>query len=411
MPTRKPSKTQQFERAFRLRTDKQNTESLRLFGFRTDIRLNILQITSAASFGGGERYVADLTNHLVARGHDLFVAVRPRSPLVRHLQVPPERILTLPLRNALDVASAHELERFVRRQKIDVVHAHMARDYSLAAYAARRNRQTKFIATRHVLFQLSRLHRHTLARATRVIAVSSAVAKELRANRVVSEGQIALIPNGIVVERFNRASVGFDRAQFLRSMGLPADCLLVGSIGELRTLKRHDDFVRAAAKIVAKFPETQFVLAGLDTSASCEVRKQLEKLVGELGLKDCFYFLGWVDEAEKLLCAMDVFVSASETESFGLAIAEAMASGTAVVATRTEGAQEVVQDRETGLLVEIGNVDQLAEKVVTLLQEANLRHEYETRAKQVASAKFSLKRMVDEIERAYMAEPFLPQRH
>ncbi|HEU0252947.1 MAG TPA: glycosyltransferase, partial [Pyrinomonadaceae bacterium] len=342
MPTRKPSKTQQFERAFRLRTDKQNTESLRLFGFRTDIRLNILQISSAASFGGGERYVADLTNHLVARGHDLFVAVRPRSPLVRHLQVPPERILTLPLRNALDVASAHELERFVRRQKIDVVHAHMARDYSLAAYAARRNRQTKFIATRHVLFQLSRLHRHTLARAKRVIAVSSAVAKELRANRVVSESQIALIPNGIDVERFNRASVGFDRAQFLRSMGLPADCLLVGSIGELRTLKRHDDFVRAAAKIVAKFPETQFVLAGLDTSASGEVRKQLEKLVGELGLKDCFYFLGWVDEAEKLLCAMDVFVSASETESFGLAIAEAMASGTAVVATRTEGAQEVI---------------------------------------------------------------------
>ncbi len=376
-------------------------------GFRTDIRLNILQISSAASFGGGERYVADLTNHLVARGHDLFVAVRPRAPLVRHLQVPPERILTLPLRNALDVASAHELERFVRRRKIDVVHAHMARDYSLAAYAARRNRQTRFIATRHVLFQLNRLHRHTLARATRVIAVSSAVAKELRANRVVGEEQIALIPNGIDVERFSRASVGFDRAQFLRSMGLPADCLLVGSIGELRTLKRHDDFVRAAAKIVAKFPETQFVLAGLDTSASGEVRKQLEKLVGELGLKDCFYFLGWVDEAEKLLCAMDVFVSASETESFGLAIAEAMAAGTAVVATRTEGAQEIIQDGETGLLVPIGDVERIASAVGQLLQDTEIGK----RAQEAANARFSLKRMVDEVEKVYLAEPFLPQRH
>lgn len=398
MPTRKLRKIQQFERAFRLRTDKQNTESLRLFGFRTDIRLNILQISSASSFGGGERYLVDLTNSLSERGHDLFVAVRPKSPLVRHLQLPSKRILTLPLRNALDVPSARELERFVRRQKIDVVHAHMARDYSLAAYAARRNRQTKFIATRHVLFPLNRLHRHTLARATRVIAVSEAVAKEIRAQRIVSESQIAVIPNGIEVERFMRASAGFDRAQFLRGMGLPADCLVVGSVGELRTLKRHDDFVRAAAKIVKKFPETQFVLAGLDTSASGEVRKQLEGLVNELGLRDCFYFLGWVDEAEKLLCAMDVFVSASETESFGLAIVEAMAAGTAVVATRTEGAQEIIGDGETGLLVPIGDVDQIAEAVGQLLQDTEIGK----RAQQAAKARFSLKRMVDEIEAVYL---------
>lgn len=403
MPITKASKTRQFERPFGLRTDKQNTESLRLFRFHTDIRLNILQITSASSFGGGERYVADLTNKLIARGHDLFVAVRPRSPLVRHLQLPPERILTLPLRNALDVPSAHELERFVRRQKIEVVHAHMARDYSLAAYAARRNRQSKFIATRHVLFQLSRLHRHTLARATRVIAVSSAVAKELRAQRIVNENQIAVIPNGIDVERFDRARVGFDRAQYLHAMGLAADCLLVGSVGELRTLKRHDDFVRVAAKIVSEFPDTQFVLAGLDTSASGEVRKQLEKLVGELGLKDCFYFLGWVDEAEKLVCAMDVFVSVSETESFGLAIAEAMAAGTAVVATRTEGAQEVIEDQKTGVLVEIGDVAGIADAISALLASPERRREIGERAREAAHTRFSLKRMVDEVERVYKA--------
>jgi len=342
--------------------------------------------------------LVDLTNSLSARGHNLFVAVRPRSPLVRHLQLPSEQILTLPLRNALDVTSAYELERFVRRRGIDVVHAHMARDYSLAAYAARRNRQTKFIATRHVLFPLNRLHRHTLARATRVIAVSSAVAKEIRAQRIVSESQIAIIQNGIEVERFIRASASFDRAQFLRGMGLPVDCLVVGSVGELRTLKRHDDFVRAAAQIVKRFPETQFVLAGLDTSASGEVRKQLERLVNELGLSDCFYFLGWVDEAEKLLCAMDVFVSASETESFGLAIVEAMAAGTAVVATRTEGAQEIIQDGETGLLVPIGDVDQIARAVRQLLEDPEMGK----RAQAAASARFSLKRMVDEIERIYL---------
>ena len=309
--------------------------------------------------------------------------------------------MTLPLRNALDVPSAHELERFVRRKGIEVVHAHMARDYSLASYAARRNRQTKFIATRHVLFQLNRLHRHTLARATRVIAVSNAVAHELRSSGVVSEQQIAVIPNGIDVDRFIRARANFDRVQFLRGMGLPVDCLLVGSVGELRTLKRHDDFIRAAAIVASRFPETQFVLAGVDTSASGEVRKQLEALVGELGLRDRFYFLGWLDDAEKLLCAMDVFVSASETESFGLAIVEAMAAGTAVVATATEGAKEVIEHQQTGVLVPIGDVQGIAGSVLDLLTDPKKRHTIATQSVQSAIKNFSLTRMVDEIVRAY----------
>jgi glycosyltransferase involved in cell wall biosynthesis len=363
--------------------------------------LKILQISSASSFGGGERYVADLTNALVARGHELYVAVRPRSPLPRHLQLPPERIVTLPLRNALDVQSAHELDRFVRRNEIEVVHAHMARDYSLASYAARRNRRAKFIATRHVLFQLNRLHRHTLARATRVIAVSNAVAHELRSSGVVAEKQIAVIPNGIDVDRFTRARAGFDRVQFLRGMGLPVDCLLVGSVGELRTLKRHDDFIRAAAIVASRFPETQFVLAGVDTSASGEVRKSLEALVDELRLRDRFYFLGWLDDAEKLLCAMDVFVSASETESFGLAIVEAMAAGTAVVATATEGAKEVIDDQNTGILVPIGGVDLIARSVINLLSEPEKRRTIATQSVQSAVKNFSLDRMVDEILTAY----------
>lgn len=363
--------------------------------------MKILQISSASSFGGGERYLADLTNALVERGHELYVAVRPNSPIPRHLHLPPDRIVTLTLRNALDVRSAHELERFVRRNGIEIVHAHMARDYSLASYAARRNSKTKFVATRHVLFQLNRLHRHTLAQATRVIAVSNAVAQELRASGVITEEQIAVIPNGIDVERFSRARASFDRVQFLRSMGLPVDCLLVGSIGELRTLKRHDDFIRAAAIVAARFPETQFVLAGLDTSASGEVRKQLEALVNELGLSERFYFLGWLDDAEKLLCAMDVFVSASETESFGLAIVEAMAAGTAVVATATEGAREVIEDQKTGLLVPIGDVDRLAGSVINLLSDPEQRRTIATQSIQSAAKNFSLTRMVDEVLTAY----------
>lgn len=363
--------------------------------FRT---VNILQISSASSFGGGERYVADLTNALVARGHDVYVAVRPGSPLPPKLQLSPEKILTLPLRNALDVQTARELEKFVRRKAIDVVHAHMARDYSLASYAARRNRQTKFIATRHVLFKLNRLHRHTLARAACVIAVSQAVARELRASDVVRNDQIAVIHNGVDVDRIQKTCGSLHSEPFLRSIGVPVHGPLVGSIGELRPLKRHDDFIRAAALVHKAFPETQFVLAGVG-----EIREQLEKLVTEVGLTDHFHFPGWLDDADKLFCAMDVFVSASETESFGLAIVEAMAAGTAVVATATEGAKEVIDDQQTGLLVPIGDITRMAQSVIDLLSDPEKRQRLATQSAQSAAKNFSLSRMVNEIERIYLA--------
>jgi glycosyltransferase involved in cell wall biosynthesis len=236
-----------------------------------------------------------------------------------------------------------------------------------------------------------------------VIAVSNAVARELRSSRFVSEEQIAVIPNGIDIDRFNLAREGLDRAEFRRSAGLPPYGLLVGSIGELRTLKRHDDFIRAAALVAERFPDVHFVLAGVDTSESGKVGKQLENLVAEHGLKERFHFLGWLDEAEKLLCAMDVFVSASETESFGLAIVEAMAAGTAVVATATEGAQEVIEDQRTGVLVPIGDFERIAASVANLLSDSDKRQGIATQSVQSAAAKFSLKRMVDQIEEIYLA--------
>ncbi len=364
--------------------------------------MRILQISSASSFGGGERYLVDLSNSLCTRGHDVFVAVRPKSPIVDYLKLPAQNIQTFPLRNALDAQSARALARFVKENKIDVVHAHMARDYSLAAYAARVKPQPMFIVTRHVLFPLSGIHRRTLSRATKLIAVSSAVAGQLKSQRLVPDDRIATVPNGIDVDRYSGACQKIDRSAFLKSKGLPTDCLIVGSIGELRKLKRHDDLIRAASLIVREVQNTHFVIAGVDTSAKSEIRSELKELVGKLQLQDRVHFLGWLDDAEKLLCAIDVFVSASETESFGLSIAEAMAAGTAVVATQTEGAQEVVDTDSTGLLVPIGDVAVLSASIVRLLRDESLRKAIGNHAADVVKERFSLQRMVDEIEEIYL---------
>ncbi len=366
--------------------------------------MRILQISSASSFGGGERYLVDLSNALQSRGHELFAIVRPKSPLINHLQLPSTHIKTIPLRNALDAPSARSLARFVKDNKIDVVHAHMARDYSLAAYALRGNSAAKLFVTRHVLFPLSRFHRRTLTKANKIIAVSSAVARQLCSQQIVSDEKIVVVPNGIDVDRFANSCINFNRDGFLKRKNLPTDCLLISSIGELRTLKRHDDLIRAAAIVTREFHNAHFVIAGVDTSASGENLKQLKDLSVELKLEGHIHFLGWLNDAEELLCATDVFVSASETESFGLSIVEAMAAGTAVVATRTEGAQEIIEDQLTGILVPIGDVERLANSITALLKDQEARTAMGARATKVAHKKFSLARMVDNIERIYLGD-------
>jgi glycosyltransferase involved in cell wall biosynthesis len=378
---------------------------------RQSSTLKILQISSAQSLGGGERHLADLANGLARNGHDVYVAVRPKSPLIAELKdVPGKNITTLPLRNSLDAPAARKLSKIVRENHVEIVHAHMARDYPLAAYAARTNPGSRLIITRHVLFPLGRLHRITLAKAARIIAVSQAVAAQLTADKVVPPEKISVVLNGIDTARFQEARQGFSRRQFLANWKLPEECLLpngcllIGAVGELTPLKGQEEFLRAATRILQQHRNAYFVVAGIDHSRGKENRARLERLIEELRLAERVRLVGWIEDLAQLYCALDVFVSASHTESFGLAIAEAMASGTAVVATETEGARELIDAGKTGLLVPIGDVAKLAAAVSRLLQDKDEKTRLGTAAQQAALANFGVERMIAETEEIFRVE-------
>ena len=307
----------------------------------------------------------------------------------------------LPLRNALDAKSAGGLAKLIRSREIEIVHAHMARDYPIAAYAARRNAGAKLIVTRHVLFPLNRLHKLTLGRVSRVIAVSRAVERDLQAQALVSQEKITVVHNGVDVDRLETVRSRFRRNDFCRRWDLPEDSLLVGTVGTFTLLKGHEDFLRAAAKVKEEMPRAFFIISGIDSPQAQEYRSQLERLIVELGLGGRVRVISWMDDIAELFCALDLFVSASHTESFGLAIVEAMAAGTAVVATATEGAQEILEDGKTGILVPVHGVDQMAQEITNLLANQSKREEIVDAARADVLKRFSLDRMVEETEKIY----------
>jgi L-malate glycosyltransferase len=364
--------------------------------------VRILHLSSARSLGGGERHLADLAGALQERGHEVYAALPPRSPLRGELtSLPAENIFTLRLRNALDVGSALELARHIRDHRIEIVHAHVARDYPLAVLAVRSNRQARLIITRHVLFRLNRLHAVTFRQARRVIAVSQAVGRSLAAQKIFPARKITVIPNGIDFRRFDASLQGFDREAFRRRMKIPPGNLLVGTVGEIKRQKGHEEYLRAAAIIAREKSNVHFVVTGADGTRTGEHRATLERLINELNLTNRVHLTGRLDDVAPLLSALDVYVSASHTESFGLAIVEAMAAGLAVVATATEGALEIIDNEETGMIVAVADHQAIAASVLHLLEDENSRARIGKLAQAHARERFSLDRMVDATEQVY----------
>lgn len=367
--------------------------------------MRILQVSSARTFGGGERHLADLARGLAARGHELLFALGEGSPLRERLERAGARgVFTLPPRNSLDLGGALRLARLAREHGAEVIHAHVARDYAPAAFAARRAGGTRLVITRHVLFPLSRAHRLWLSNAARVIAVSEAVARALRAQKIFDADKIRVVPNGVDLERFGRASTEFERAGSAASGGARGRVPRVGIVGELSEVKGQEDFLRAAALVNERLGgAAEFVVAGEDSSRGGAYRARLEGLVAELGLEGRARLVGRLgeDEVPEFLSSLDLLVSASRTESFGMAMAEALGWGVPVGATATEGAGEVVEDGETGVLVPAGDAHALASAVAALLEDEGRRLRLSARAREVAARRFDLARMVEATERVY----------
>ena len=351
--------------------------------------MRVLQVCSARSIGGGERHVIDLSNQLTMLGHEVFLALVAGSPLVSQLQqVPSERIATFPLRNALDVPSAVRIARFVRSHDIQLINAHLARDYPIAAAAAR-IAGIPFVITRHVLFPMSRLHRLLLRKASFAIAPSNAVAENLKREAIFPSKKIVTIRYGLDVRRF--ASTARNNDLLFR----------VGSIGNLDPVKGFDVLIRAAENVHAENPVIRFEIVGEDRSPDGGNKRALEELITQLGLPGVVRLSGWSDDIGRKLATFDVFVSSSRSESFGFVIAEAMLSGLPVIATETEGAKEIISHLPLGVLVPIDSPDALAAAINDLLGDEMKRRQLAKFGRHHIEEHFSLERMVDQTEKLY----------
>ena len=196
-----------------------------------------------------------------------------------------------------------------------------------------------------------------------------------------------MIYNGIEVGRFNPDNAVCTAAR--QKLDLPLETPVIGMVANLVPVKRHDLLLKALMKVRERVPDVKCLLIGDGV-----LRATLEGMVQQMGLSETVVFLGSRPDVAGLLPALDVFVLSSDSESFSMAIVEAMASGKPVIATNSGGPGEIVIEGETGFLVPIGQPSSLAEKITLLLQNPTLAHQMGQKARCRAVNCFSLERMI-----------------
>ncbi len=341
-----------------------------------------------ATQGGTRRHLLDILYGLKPERFDLLPVVSPRSdgefqPDLERMWTEGRRVEVVAMRRApaplRDLAALWRLWRLFRRERPDAVHAHGSKGGFLGRLAARLAGVRRVYHTPHVYpFQWARsglgrlvflaAERLLWRLSDRVVAVGQGQAEVALALRVAAPDRLTVIPNGVDPDRFEELAAPEHRARVRAELGLAGGDLAVGMVARLAPQKGCGHFLRAARLVAAKHPEARFLLIGAGP-----LLPYLHALAQDLGIRERVMFLGHRPDAARLYAGLDLFVLSSLWEGLPYVLLEAGASGLAVVASRIPGCIELVEDGETGYLVELENEAEIAARIAELLASPERR--------------------------------------
>ncbi len=260
----------------------------------------------------------------------------------------------------------------------DIVHANCVPS-AFAATRAGRNKKP-FVFTQHNNMQIVKTYIHwfgskvydslmnvILDSAAGIISVSKCVASEMEARYGVKS---KVIYNGVDLEGF---SPMVDGSPFRKALGL-GDAPMILLVCKFDKRKGLEHLAEAFAHVQKTIPDSRLVIVGKSRFESDNYLYSVQRRMRRLGVRDKVYFTGelpliWL---QKAYAACNVFVLPSETETFGIVVAEASSSGKPVVVTRSGGPEEIVEDGKTGYVVEPCDHEAMAERVIRLLSDEKL---------------------------------------
>ncbi len=364
-------------------------------------------ITCYPTYGGSGVVATELGLELAKRGHDVhFISYSMPFRLKEyqeHAVFHEVQMMSYPLFQypPYTLALAAKLAEVSDEADLDILHAHYAVPHAVCAYLARqvsRSAGLRVATTLHgtdiTLVGADQSFR-TLTRFGIDMSDGVTAVSEFLRRRTVevfeTKRGIDVIPNFVDTARF-APCLGTDQQRARLSK---KDEKILVHISNFRQSKRAPDVVRAFAAIRREIPSVLLMVGdGPDRTRSREVAVELK-------VERHVRFLGQVDDVEDVLCSADLFLLASENESFGLAALEAMSMGVPVIATNAEGLPELIRDGETGYLVPVGDVVRMARRAVEVLSSPGRHAALSEASRRLVLQRYDASRIIPMYEEFY----------
>jgi glycosyltransferase involved in cell wall biosynthesis len=292
--------------------------------------MRVLHVITGLMAGGAEQQLRLLVRH--TRHQADVVTLYNRGLVADAIEADGIRVVDLGMRSNRDASALYRLVRLMRAGRYDVVHVHLYRACVYGRIAARMAAIPVVVTTEHSIgdhqiegrrktWGVRRLYLATDKLSNVTIAVSETVRRRL-VEWGIRENKIKVIHNGLDVD-----ALAFDAAARRRvrsSLGVPDDTYVIGGVGRLDTGKRFDVLIAALAPLLG--PSRRLLLVG-----DGRERRRLRQLADAAGVADLVIFAGERADIGALLAAMDLFVSPSDNETFGVAVLEALGAGLPVL--------------------------------------------------------------------------------
>ena len=368
--------------------------------------IKVLYVSPVGERGGAETVLLNILKH-----HDLerftpIACVLKEGPLVEQMRRLGVRTFVFPTTRFRDIRRTlrvvGEIRRVVKNEDVDIVFGNMAMGHlygGLASFGTRAKR---------VWFQ------HGIPKRNDPVSWLAAL---LPAERIYANSRASLQAQERFRSRAKKVQIlypGLDAASLSdadgsspplkQQFGIPEGAPVVAMVARFQRWKGQHVFIQAAAEVRHRFPNVRFLLIG-DTLFGLEpgYKKDLKALVERLGLSQHVIFTGFRNDVPTVLKEVVIVVHPPILpEPFGLAVAEALLMRKPVVASNQGGPSEIVVDGETGFLVPPGDAKALAEKVLLLLSNEDLRRRMGKRGRAMILERFTMKRMITELEDSYL---------
>lgn len=367
-----------------------------------------IAIVCYPTFGGSGVVATELGLELAHRGHEIhFITYRQPvrlallNPNVHYHEV---NVPEYPLFHyqPYELALSSKLVDMVKLYKIELLHVHYAIPHAYAGYMAKQMLKDEGI----IIPMVTTLHGTDITLVGNHPFYKPAVSFSINKSDVVTsvseslkddtyklfniKKEIHVIPNFIELNKHrNESSISCQRSVMAKK-----EERIVTHISNFRKVKRIPDIIKIFYKIQQQIP------AKLMMVGDGPEKVKAEKLCAELGIEDKVIFFGNSNEIDQILSYSDLFLLPSETESFGLAALEAMAWSVPVISSNSGGLPEVNFDGVSGYLSDVGNIDEMADNAIKILENETTLATFKANALDVAK-QFDIKNILPLYEKLY----------